>query len=111
MYFLYSLLLGLAFFALLPYFAYQAFCRRKYLSNFSERLGRLPAGLGGDGRPAIWPHAASGGGPPGGGGGEGRPPIWLPPVSVGEALAGRPLLSALRARLPAYRLIVSTTTA
>ena len=89
MYLLYSLLLGLAFFALLPYFAYQALRHRKYLSNFGERLGRLPAGLAGDGRPGVWLHA----------------------VSVGEALSARPLLGALRARFPGHRLIVSTTTA
>jgi len=88
MYFLYSLLLGLASFALLPYFAFQACRHQKYLSNFRERLGRLPAGLAGDGRPAVWLHA----------------------VSIGEALSARPLLGALRAHFPGHRLIVSTTT-
>jgi 3-deoxy-D-manno-octulosonic-acid transferase len=87
--FLYSFFLTLAFFALLPYFAYQAFVNKKYLSNFGERLGRLPEALGGGARPALWLHA----------------------VSVGEALAARPLISALRARFPHHRLIVSTTTA
>jgi 3-deoxy-D-manno-octulosonic-acid transferase len=89
MYLLYSLFLTLACFALLPYFAYQAFVNKKYLSNFYERLGRLPEALGDRERPAIWLHA----------------------VSVGEALAARPLISALRTRFPEYRLIVSTTTA
>ncbi|MFN7946377.1 MAG: 3-deoxy-D-manno-octulosonic acid transferase [Blastocatellia bacterium] len=89
MYFLYSLFLGLASVALLPYFTWQAFINKKYLSNFRERLGLLPEEFGQDARPAIWLHA----------------------VSVGETLAARPLIAALRARFPEYRLIVSTTTA
>jgi 3-deoxy-D-manno-octulosonic-acid transferase len=92
MYLLYSFLLTLAAVAFLPYFAYQAFVNRKYLSNFRERLGRLPESLSAgaeDRRPAIWLHA----------------------VSVGETLAARPLVKALRERFPNHRLIVSTTTA
>ncbi len=91
--FIYSLILAIAFIALLPYFIYQAVFNRKYLSNFRERLGLLPRALndeaGGDLRPAIWIHA----------------------VSVGETLAAKPLAAALRARFPQHRLIVSTTTA
>ncbi len=89
MYLLYSFLFTLAFAALLPYFAWQAFFKQKYLSNLGERLGRLPAGWLNDTRPTIWLHA----------------------VSVGETLAAAPLLKALRARFPRHRLIVSTTTA
>lgn len=89
MYLLYSLFLTLACFALLPYFVYQAFVNKKYLSNFYERLGRLPEALGDETRPAIWLHA----------------------VSVGETLAARPLIAALRAQFPGHRLIISTTTA
>ena len=40
-----------------------------------------------------------------------RPSIWVHAVSVGEALAARPLLRALRAAYPEHRLVVSTTTA
>jgi 3-deoxy-D-manno-octulosonic-acid transferase len=87
--FIYSILLALAFIALLPYFAYQAAFKRKYLSNLRERLGLLPAELKSDSRPAIWLHA----------------------VSVGETLGAKPLIAALRARFPQHRLIVSTTTA
>jgi 3-deoxy-D-manno-octulosonic-acid transferase len=89
MYLLYSFLLTLAFLALLPYFAWQAIVKRKYLDKFSERLGRLPASWQADLRPTIWLHA----------------------VSVGETLAALPLLKALRERFPKHRLIVSTTTA
>jgi 3-deoxy-D-manno-octulosonic-acid transferase len=38
------------------------------------------------------------------------PLIWLHCVSVGETEAARPLVRALRERLPAHRLVVSTTT-
>lgn len=92
MYLIYSFLLTLAAIGLLPYFAYQAFVNRKYLSNFRERLGHLPECLSTeaeDRRPAIWLHA----------------------VSVGEALAALPLVKALGERFPDHRLIVSTTTA
>jgi 3-deoxy-D-manno-octulosonic-acid transferase len=88
MYLLYSLLLTLAFLALLPYFAYQAFVKGKYLSNLRQRLGRLPVAWQAEQRPTIWLHA----------------------VSVGETLAALPLLKALRAEFPQHRLIVSTTT-
>jgi 3-deoxy-D-manno-octulosonic-acid transferase len=89
MYFLYSIFLSLACLALLPYFLYQAFCNKKYLNNFRERLGNLPEALHSDGRPTIWIHA----------------------VSVGETLAAHPLVNALRERFPEHRLIFSTTTA
>lgn len=88
MYVLYSLILTLAFLALLPYFAYKAFVSRKYLTNLGERLGRLPTHLVKDSQRSIWIHA----------------------VSVGEALAAVPLLDALKARYPDHQLIVSTTT-
>jgi 3-deoxy-D-manno-octulosonic-acid transferase len=89
MYLLYSLLLSLAFIVLLPWFVWQAFSNKKYLHNFRERLGLLPEGFCENKRPTIWLHA----------------------VSVGESLAARSLLAALRTRFPEHRLIVSTTTA
>ncbi|MDX2039878.1 MAG: 3-deoxy-D-manno-octulosonic acid transferase [Acidobacteriota bacterium] len=83
---LYSLLYTLAFFALLPYFAYQAVFNRKYLGNLKGRLWLTP--FTADSRPAIWLHA----------------------VSVGETLAAKPLIAALRQRFPNHRLVISTTT-
>lgn len=83
---LYSLFYTLAFFALLPYFAYQAVFNRKYLGNLKSRLWLSP--LTADSRPAIWLHA----------------------VSVGETLAAKPLIAALRQRFPEHRLVISTTT-
>ena len=40
----------------------------------------------------------------------GRPVIWLHAVSVGEIIAARPLLLALRARYPLHALVVTCTT-
>lgn len=39
-----------------------------------------------------------------------RPVIWLHAVSVGEAIAARPLLKALRTRYPGHAIVLSTTT-
>lgn len=88
MYLLYSLLYTLAFLVLLPYFACQAVFNRKYLDNFGGRLWLKSPWSKNESRPAIWLHA----------------------VSVGETLAAKPLITALRERFPDYRLVVSTTT-
>jgi 3-deoxy-D-manno-octulosonic-acid transferase len=87
MYLAYSIALSLLFLALLPYFLYQSAKSGKYLGSFKERLGWIPT-TGSDGRPTIWLHA----------------------VSVGEFIAARPLISALRRENPAHRIVVSTTT-
>ncbi len=39
-----------------------------------------------------------------------RPVIWLHAVSVGEAIASRPLLKALRRRYPGHAIVISNTT-
>lgn len=82
--------LGLmAFFALsLPYFIWKNRKTGKYTATLRERLGRTPAGLNADGQPSLWVHA----------------------VSVGEVLAARTLLKALRERFPDRKLYLSTTT-
>jgi len=90
-YFIYSLLMGLAALLLAPYWFVQGVRNGKYLSNLGERLGfsfpalaKLPA----DSKGAIWIHA----------------------VSVGEALSGMSLARRLKETYPNRRLIVSTTT-
>lgn len=40
----------------------------------------------------------------------GKPVIWLHAVSVGESIAARPLLKALRQRYPSHAIVVSNTT-
>lgn len=58
--------------------------------GFAERLGFLPA--------TVTERLA------------GRPVIWLHAVSVGEAMAARPLLKALKHRYPDHGLLLSVTT-
>ena len=88
MYVLYSVLI-VAFFAVMsPYLIYQAVRYRKYVGNFSQRLGYLPISFNLDAEASIWIHA----------------------VSVGEVLTARALLPELRERYPKLRLFLSTTT-
>jgi 3-deoxy-D-manno-octulosonic-acid transferase len=87
MYFLYSLLLAIGFVILIPRFLLDALIKGKYVAGFSERLGNLPP-LTDSTHPRIWIHC----------------------VSVGEAQAARPLVSALRRSYPLHRLLISTTT-
>jgi 3-deoxy-D-manno-octulosonic-acid transferase len=90
-YFVYSVLMGLAAVLTAPYWLIQGIRHGKYLSNLSERLGfslpeldKLPSERAG----AIWIHA----------------------VSVGEALSGVALAKRLKEIYPERPLIVSTTT-
>lgn len=89
MHLIYTILLFVYFLAVLPATAYGVWRRGKEPGGLRERFGRLPAAVNPDRRPSIWVHA----------------------VSVGEALAARPLLKALREAYPEHRLVVSTTTA
>jgi 3-deoxy-D-manno-octulosonic-acid transferase len=90
-YFVYSILMGLAALLTAPYWLIQGLRHRKYLSNLGERLGfsmpplrKLPTN-----RPeAIWIHA----------------------VSVGEVLSGVSLAKRLKEAYPQRPLVVSTTT-
>src|SRR5947209_6802289 len=87
MYLLYSILLGIGVFALLPRFLFDAARHGKYAAGFSERAGALP-GFDAGGRPVVWLHC----------------------VSVGEAQAARPLARAILTEYPRHALVVSTTT-
>ncbi|MFY9531568.1 MAG: 3-deoxy-D-manno-octulosonic acid transferase [Candidatus Acidiferrales bacterium] len=92
MYFLYSVLTAAAMLLLAPYFVVRGMRQGRYLSNLRERLGRLP--------PAVVARADSMNGA-----------IWIHAVSVGEALAARPLAFELKQRFPDRPLFVTTTTA
>ena len=84
---LYELTLAIGFLFYLP----GAFCRRRLPHRgWAMRLGRYPAKV----RRAI----------------EGRRPVWLHAVSVGEAVAARPLARALIDADPARGLVLSTIT-
>ena len=87
MFFIYSIILTLAFVLLVPRFLFDAIFNGKYAAGFVQRLGFLP-NFQQDDYPVVWVHC----------------------VSVGEANAARPLIDRLRSNYPAHRLIVSTTT-
>ncbi len=91
MYFLYSVLMGLAALVTAPYWLVMGLRHGKYLSNLGERLGFSSPGL--ENLPAERPGA-----------------IWIHAVSVGEALAGALLAKRLKESHPDRPLIVSTTT-
>ena len=88
MHILYSLVLTIGALLALPWFLWKGRSSGKYLRTFRERMGRLPVYLNVDGDRSIWIHA----------------------VSVGEVLAARPLVPALRERFPGHRIFLSTTT-
>jgi 3-deoxy-D-manno-octulosonic-acid transferase len=87
-YFIYNVALAIGFVLALPWFLWKGRATGKYLRTFRERMGRLPVYLNVDAEPSIWVHA----------------------VSVGEVLAVRPLIPALKQRYPGHRVFLSTTT-
>ena len=87
MYFLYSLVLTLAFLVLLPRFLLDAVRHGKYVAGFRERLGTLGS-IEHNGNQVVWLHC----------------------VSVGESQAARPLVQAIRKRFPDHILVISTIT-
>jgi 3-deoxy-D-manno-octulosonic-acid transferase len=88
--FLYSVALGLAMLAGLPYWIFQMARHGKYRSGLGERLGRVPSRL-------RLPEAE-------------EPVIWVHAVSVGEVLAVAGLVEELQRRFSRHRIFVSTTT-
>lgn len=91
MYFIYSLLMGLAALLLTPYWVAKGLRQGKYFSNLRERLGFSFPSLG----KFSMDRAGS---------------IWIHAVSVGEVLSGVTLARQLKAAYPDRLLIVSTTT-
>ena len=89
MHLLYSIALLFYCLALLPAVAYKRFRHGKAVGRVADRLGGVPDSINPSHTRSIWIHA----------------------VSVGEVLAARSLLSDLRQAYPAYRLLLSTTTA
>ncbi len=85
---------NLALLALLPYVWLHLWLRSrrqpKYLAHLGERFGRYPS-------PQPSPR-----------GGEGV--IWLHAVSVGETRAAAPIVAALKARHPGYRILLTHMT-
>jgi len=88
-YFAYSVLLSLAVVVSAPWWLLQMLLHGKYRAGLRERLGAVPARLR---------DAAA------------RESIWIHAVSVGEVLAVSRMVEELKARLPGWRVVVSTTT-
>jgi 3-deoxy-D-manno-octulosonic-acid transferase len=88
--FFYNLALLTVLVAGAPWWLWRMATTQKYRDGLSQRLGKLPTGLGGlrHGAPLIWLHA----------------------VSVGEVLSASRLVGELDRELPAYQLVISTTT-
>ncbi len=89
MYSLYSLLFFLALICSTPWWLLQMWRHGKYRSGWSERLGIVPD--------RLLRHAA-------------KETIWMHAVSVGEVLAMTHVIERLKAELPGWRIVVSTTT-
>ncbi|HWS98420.1 MAG TPA: glycosyltransferase N-terminal domain-containing protein, partial [Candidatus Methylomirabilis sp.] len=89
MYFAYSVLLLLVLLLSAPWWLLQMLRHGKYRAGLLERLGAVPERLKDAGaQQTIWIHA----------------------VSVGEVLAVSRMVEELQARLPGWRVVVSTTT-
>lgn len=88
-YALYSLLLFVALIISTPWWLLQIWRHGKYRTGWSERLGRVPERL-----LRLPPQDL----------------IWIHAVSVGEVLAMTQVIDALKLQLPAWRIVVSTTT-
>lgn len=85
MFFLYEVLLYLVFIIGLPFFLIAGLWRGKYLANFTERLGFYRT-----------PSAAH--------------DLWIHAVSVGEAIAAKPIVDEVMRVRPATSIVLTTTT-
>ena len=88
-YFAYSLLLALALLGSAPWWLLEMLRQGKYRTGLGERLGVVPERLRTGGSVET---------------------IWIHAVSVGEVLAVTRIVEELKARLPGWRIVVSTTT-
>jgi len=85
MYVLYEVLLYLVLVLAIPYFLFTGVLRGKYLANFPERMGRY--------RGAADEHD-----------------LWIHAVSVGEAIAARPIVAEIQKQRPGTSIVLTTTT-
>ncbi len=88
-YFAYSLLFLLALVLSTPWWLLEMLRHGKYRTGWRERLGIVPG--------RLFEKAA-------------QDTIWIHAVSVGEVLAVSRMVDELKARLPGWRIVVSTTT-
>jgi 3-deoxy-D-manno-octulosonic-acid transferase len=85
MFLVYEVLLYLVLLAALPWFLLTGVLRGKYLANLPQRLGH-------------YRHAAR------------EHDLWIHAVSVGEAMAAKPVVDLVRARRPETSIVITTTT-
>jgi len=90
LYLIYDIFLFLAVPLIVPFFLFRFVRRGRFRKGIAERLGFL----GGEKRARL----------------QGCETIWVHAVSVGETMAVRPLLKALKARYPEKKIILSTVT-
>ena len=88
--FAYNILFLVGFLIMLPKFIWRMIRRGGYRKNFGHRLGRYD--------PELRKKLEEGG------------RVWIHAVSVGEMFVAFKFMDALRARRPALRFLVSTTT-
>ena len=88
-YFIYSALLLLALLLSAPWWLLEIARHGKYRIGWRERLGMVPSRL----FDRVSPDT-----------------IWIHAVSVGEVLAVSRMVDELKARLPGWRVVISTTT-
>ena len=104
--FLYNVGLLLALLLGAPWWLWRMATTQKYREGLRERLGGVPERLSGRDLDAGPGHSVSGSAIRS----VGQPVIWLHAVSVGEVLAVSRLVAELDVGLPAYRVMISTTT-
>lgn len=90
LYLVYDILLFLALPVIVPFYLLRFLRKGRLRKGIGERLGFLPKE-----KKAVL---------------AGRDTLWVHAVSVGETMAARPLLKALKARYPRYGIVLSTVT-
>jgi 3-deoxy-D-manno-octulosonic-acid transferase len=90
MYFLYTVLVGIGMILLTPYYIWRSLRGDNHFKNLRERMGNFPDNF----VPPVARDRA----------------IWVHAVSVGEVLAAKPLVDALKQRFTDRQVFVSTTT-